>query len=111
MLNNSSVVAVVATSRPDSAKRFYEQMLGLRLVLDDAFAIVFDANGVMLRVQKVQDHTPPPYTVLGWDVADIPASVKELAGKGVSCEGYAWLGQDESGVWSAPSGEEIDCFK
>ena len=111
MLNNSNVVAFVATSKPESAKSFYEQTLGLRLILDDAFAIVFDANGVMLRVQKVQEHIPPPYTVLGWDVADIDASVKELSAKGVRCEWYEWLEQDESGVWTAPSGAKIAWFK
>jgi catechol 2,3-dioxygenase-like lactoylglutathione lyase family enzyme len=111
MLNKSNVVAFAATSRPDSAKSFYQQTLGLRLIMDDAFALVFDANGVMLRVQKVQGHTPPPYTVLGWDVADIDASVKELSGRGVSCERYEWLEQDESGIWSAPSGAKIAWFK
>ena len=111
MLNKSNVVTFVATSRPDSAKSFYEQTLGLRLVTDDAFAIVFDANGIMLRVQKVQEHTPPNYTVLGWDVADIQASVNELLSKGVTCERYQWLEQDESGVWTSPSGGKIAWFK
>lgn len=111
MLNNSNVVAFVATSKPESAKSFYEQTLGLRLVSDDAFAIVFDANGVMLRIQKVQEHTPPPYTVLGWDVADIHESVNELSGRGIRCERYEWLEQDESGVWLAPSGAKIAWFK
>jgi catechol 2,3-dioxygenase-like lactoylglutathione lyase family enzyme len=111
MLNKSNVVAFVATSRPESARSFYEQTLGLRLVVDDAFAIVFDANGVMLRVQKVREHTPPSYTVLGWDVTDIQASVKELLGRDVRCERYEWLEQDESGVWTAPSGAKIAWFK
>src|ERR1043165_9700152 len=111
MLNNSNVVAFVATSRPAEAKSFYEETLGLRLLTDDAFAIAFDAHGVMLRVQKVQGHTPPPYTVLGWEVADIHASVEELSNRGVSCERYEWLGQDESGVWSSPSGARIAWFK
>lgn len=111
MLDQSSVVAFVATSKPESAKSFYEQVLGLRLVTDDAFAIVFDANGVMLRVQKVQEHTPPPYTVLGWDVSDINASVAELSSRGVTCERYEWLGQDESGVWAAPGGAKVAWFK
>lgn len=111
MLNKSTVVAFVATSRPDSAKSFYEQTLGLRLINDDAFAIVFDANGTMLRVQKVQNHTPPNHTVLGWDVADIYATVKELLSRGVSCEQYEWLEQDEWGVWTSPSGAKIAWFK
>jgi predicted enzyme related to lactoylglutathione lyase len=111
MLEQSNVVAFVATSKPESAKSFYAQTLGLRLMTEDAFAIVFDAHGVMLRVQKVQEHTPPPYTVLGWDVADIYASVTELSGKGVTCERYEWLGQDESGIWAAPSGAKVAWFK
>jgi predicted enzyme related to lactoylglutathione lyase len=111
MLNKSKVVAFVATSRPDSAKRFYEQTLGLRLISDDAFAIVFDANGVMLRVQKVKEHTAPNYTALGWDVADIDASLKELLSRGVRCERYEWLKQDELGIWISPSGGKIAWFK
>jgi predicted enzyme related to lactoylglutathione lyase len=111
MLNESNVVTFVATGKPDSAKSFYEQTLGLRLVADDAFAIVFDANGIMLRVQKVEKHTAPNYTVLGWDVADIHASVKELLSKGVTCERYQWLEQDDSGVWTSPSGGKIVWFK
>jgi predicted enzyme related to lactoylglutathione lyase len=111
MLGKSKVVAFVATSKPDDAKRFYEQTLGLRLLTDDAFAIVFDANGVMLRVQKVKEHIPPNYTSLGWDVADIDASVKEILSKGVRCERYEWLKQDESGVWTSPSGGKIAWFK
>ena len=111
MLNNSKVVAFLATSKPDEAMRFYRDTLGLQLSTDDAFACVFDAQGVMLRVQKLQAHTPPPYTVLGWDVVDIHASIRELAGKGVQCERFGGLPHDESGVWTSPSGAQIAWFK
>jgi len=111
MLNKSKIVAFIATKQPDRAKDFYEKTLGLRLVYDDAFAIVFDANGIMLRVQKVQELTPPNHTVLGWDVGDIHTEIKELMGQGVRCERYEWLEQDESGVWTAPSGAKITWFK
>jgi catechol 2,3-dioxygenase-like lactoylglutathione lyase family enzyme len=111
MLNNSNVVAFVATSRPERAKDFYQRILGLPLISDDALALVFDANGIMLRVQKVQGHTPPPYTVLGWDVGDIQARVKELLERGVRCERYEWLEQDELGVWTTPSAAKVAWFK
>ena len=111
MLNKSKIVTFTASKNPESAKDFYEQTLGLRLVYDDAFAIVFDANGIMLRVQKVQEHTPPNYTVLGWDVGDIHTEIKELMGRGVKCERYEWLEQDELGVWVAPSGAKLAWFK
>ena len=111
MLSRSNIVAFAATSRPESAKGFYEQTLGLRLLADDPFAVVFDANGITLRVQKVQSHTPPNYTVLGWDVADIGAEMKELTERGVKFERYEGLEQDESGVWTSPSGAKIAWFK
>jgi catechol 2,3-dioxygenase-like lactoylglutathione lyase family enzyme len=111
MLNKSKIVTFIATKQPDRAKDFYENTLGLRLVYDDAFAIVFDANGIMLRVQKVQELTPPNYTVLGWDAGDIHTEIKELLGRGVRCELYEWLEQDELGVWTAPSGAKIAWFK
>jgi predicted enzyme related to lactoylglutathione lyase len=111
MLNESKIVAFAATSKPDGAKKFYEQTLGLRLIADDPFAVVFDANGIMLRVQKLQTHTPPNHTMLGWDVADIRAEINELTERGVSFERYEWLEQDESGVWTSPSGAKIAWFK
>ena len=111
MLSQATVVTFVATARPERAKEFYEQTLGLRLVYDDMFAIVFDLNGIMLRVQKVQMHTPPQYTVLGWDVKDIKAEVAELQARGVSCERYAGMEQDEAGIWTAPSGAKLAWFK
>src|SRR5207237_4682710 len=95
VLSQSKIVAFVATSNPDAAKSFYEQTLGLTLMADDPFAIVFDANGTMLRVQKLQTYAPPGHTVLGWDVADIGAEMKGLSERGVRFERYEWLGQDE----------------
>lgn len=111
MLDTSKVVAFIATKNPSAAKVFYEELLGLPLLMDDDFAIVFDANGVVLRVQKVQEHTPPAYTVLGWDVADIQVSVAQLLAKGVECERYEGLDQCKIGIWSAPGGAQIAWLK
>jgi hypothetical protein len=36
--------------------------LGLKLVSEDPFALVFDAGHDVLRVQKVQSFTPHPFT-------------------------------------------------
>jgi catechol 2,3-dioxygenase-like lactoylglutathione lyase family enzyme len=111
MLGQADVIAFVATSNPERARAFYEGTLGLRLVSEDAFAIVFDTNGVMLRVQKVESHTPQPYTVLGWAVSDVHAEVEELSRRGVVFERFEGMGQDESGVWTSPAGGQIAWFK
>lgn len=111
MLSNSKIVAFIATSRPVESKKFYEESLGLALVSDDDYAMVFNVSDVALRVQKVTVHTPQPYTVLGWNVANIQSSVSTLSGKGIKCERYDKLDQDELGIWHAPGGAMVAWIK
>lgn len=111
MLSTSHLVAFVSTAQPDRARAFYQGVLGLTLVSDDPFALVFDANGVTLRVSKTQSLTPAPHTVLGWRVADVRAVVSALGGKGVATERFPGLAQDELGIWTAPGGARVAWFK
>lgn len=85
--------------------------MGLRFVKDDGFALVLDANGIKVRVAKVQQFTPAPYTVLGWHVRDIEEIVKQLVAKGVHFERYGFLQQNDLGIWAAPSGDKVAWFK
>ena len=101
----------MATTNPESARKFYEQTLGLSFVSDDPFAIVFNVNGSMLRVAKVPQHRPAGYAVLGWDVPDIQAEVGELTKRGVRFERYEGLSQDGQGIWLSPSGARVAWFK
>ncbi|HSR07507.1 MAG TPA: VOC family protein [Bryobacteraceae bacterium] len=111
MLASAKVVAFLATGDAARAKAFYGEVLGLRLLSEDAFAVVFDANGTTLRVAIVQDVVPAPYTVLGWDVEDIADTARRLTAAGVDFERYAWLQQDDLGIWSAPGGSKVAWFK
>ena len=52
-----------------------------------------------------------PFTVLGWEVADIAAAVGRLINAGVVFERYPWMPRDELGVWSAPSGARVAWLK
>lgn len=111
MLNDARVIAFVSTARADAALGFYRDGLGLALVADEPFALVFDANAVMLRVTKVAAVHPAPYTVLGWSVPDIHATVTDLAARGVVFETYPGMTQDELGVWTSPGGAMIAWFR
>jgi catechol 2,3-dioxygenase-like lactoylglutathione lyase family enzyme len=111
MLANSPIVAFVATTDPSRAKAFYRDVLGLLLISEDDYALVFDAHGTMLRVAIVSEIVLAPYTVLGWQVDDIDAAARGLAAKGVKFKRYAWMEQDDLGVWSAPSGAKVAWFK
>jgi len=111
MLNSSRIISFVATQNAARARKFYEETLGLKLASDDPFALVFDANGTMLRVSKVQELSPAKHTVLGWQVANIRAEMEELMKRAVRFERFERLLQDELGVWQAPSGAQVAWFK
>lgn len=108
---NSKLIGFVATQIPARAREFYAETLGLRLVSDDPFALLFESNGTMLRVQKVQEVVPAKYTVLGWGVPDIVAKVHELTKRGVRFERYEGLSQDDLSIWTSPSGAKVAWFK
>jgi len=107
MLDSAFVIAFSVTRDPAKALQFYRDVLGLTLVEDSPYALVFDANGTMLRVQKVADYTPQPFTHVGWKVADIRKVAAELAGLGVEMERYPFLQQDGLGTWSSPDGSAV----
>lgn len=110
-LGDQKVIAFAATTDPQQSKQFYQAVLGLRHIADEEFAIVFDAGGTMLRIQKTQAHTPPPFTVLGWRVDDIHTVIDRLAAVGVEMTRYPGFGQDDAGVWTAPGGAQIAWFR
>lgn len=104
-------MAFVATAKADAARQFYGSVLGLALIEDTAFALVFNSNGTALRIQKVQQLLPAPYTALGWAVHDIRSTVRALATKGVVFQRYDGLPQDALGIWQSPSGALVAWFR
>ncbi len=111
MLRDYNLIAFVATLDASRARHFYEDVLGLFLVEDTPFALVFDAKGTPLRIQKVAEFNPAPHTVLGWRVPDIRTAIETLAARGVKFERYEGMVQDEFGVWTSPSGSQVAWFK
>ena len=111
ILGSQELVAFVATRDPSRAKKFYRDTLGLSLVSEDQFALVFDATGTMLRVTPVQELAAAKYTVLGWRVRDIVQTAKDLQKVHVTLQRYPGMQQDELGIWNSPSGARIAWFK
>lgn len=99
ILGSAKVCAFVATRDRAKAKAFYGGTLGFTLKSEDDYGTVFDLHGASLRITPLPDFTPHQHTALGWNVADVPATVKGLASAGVTFERYGFLEQDEQGIW------------
>ena len=111
-LSSYNIIGFVTIVDVDRAKSFYGDTLGLRLVSEEPpFALVFDANGIMLRLGMGKQLPPASGTVLGWQVPDIESIVHTLEAAGVQFERYGFLEQDDSGIWTSPTNARVAWFK
>lgn len=111
-LGKCDLVAFINIVDIERAKAFYRDTLGLRFVGDEQpYALVFDANGIMLRLAINKQKPTFPGTTLGWRVPDVSEAVQELKKTGVQFEHYGFSTQDEAGVWTTPTGAKVAWFK
>lgn len=103
-LSKAQPVVFLFTRDRARARAFYTEVLGLPHTASDDHAECFDLAGTPLRIVPIADHVASPHTVLGWEVADIDATVAELVARGVTFERYEGFGQDAAGIWSSPDG-------
>lgn len=106
-----ALIAFIATADPARALSFYRDVLLLQFVSDDPFALVFKSGETLLRIQKVSELHPHPFTALGWKVSDIDAALSGLVTRGVTFEQYGYIPQDERGIWITPDGTKVAWFK
>ena len=111
MLASNKIVGFVAAKDYKRARNFYEKIIGMEFVNQDPFALEFRSGGNMIRISKVDDFTPMPFTVLGWQVDNIQNMVQELTKRGVTFERYSFLKQDDLGIWDSPERSRVAWFK
>ena len=111
MPDSTAVMGFIPTRDFQSARAFYVDRLGLQPISQDDFAFEVISNGTHIRITKVGEFTPFPFTLLGWRVQDIVFAVRERAAKGIVFERFPGLSQDKDGIWSAPGGARIAWFR
>jgi len=103
ILGAAKPVAVICTRDRARAAVFYRDTLGLKLKSEDDYAVVFDVDGVDLRVSTVPDFTPHEHTVFGFRVPEVSIIVEALREHGVMFNTYKGFNQDDLGIWSLPN--------
>ena len=110
MLGDRPLMAFIPVSNLSAAQSFYEDVLGLPVKETGPYAVVLDAGGTVLRLAKVDDLQPQPFTIAGWQVPDMGKSIESLRSRGVECIRYEGMDQDERGIWTTPGGDQIAWF-
>jgi len=111
MLKSAKIVAFLQVSDRAKAKEFYVDVVELRFISEDPFALVVESNGTRVRIGEAPDHKPAQGTVLGWEVPDIEEAVADLLPRGIELQHYGFSGQDERGIWTTPNGDKVAWFK
>ena len=106
-LSDSRVDAAAAVSDLQTAKRFYEQQLGLVPGDQDEQGVRYPcAQGTGIFIYLSPGNAgKSPATLAGWSVDDLDQTMEELASRGVAFEQYDQPGleTDERGVFDAGS--------
>jgi catechol 2,3-dioxygenase-like lactoylglutathione lyase family enzyme len=110
VLARAALVAFVPTLDLERSHAFYGGVLGLRRVEASPFANAYHAGGAALRVTRVEQLPPAAHTVLGWDVAELGAVLRDLTARGIAVRRYDGLDQDDAGIWTAPGGTRVAWF-
>jgi catechol 2,3-dioxygenase-like lactoylglutathione lyase family enzyme len=111
MLTSGKLVGFLTTTDYDKARAFYVGKLGFEFVSLDGFALAVRAGENMIRITKTESFQPAQGTVLGWEVDDVKAAVRWLRDREVVTEKYAFVADQDLGVWTTPSGDTVAWFK
>jgi catechol 2,3-dioxygenase-like lactoylglutathione lyase family enzyme len=111
VLTDSPAFSGFSVNDLETARRFYEETLGLRTSdagMDGLMQLHLGGDTTVLVYAKA-DHTPATYTVLNFPVPDVEKAVDDLTARGVRFEHYADLGTDEKGI-ARDGGPQIAWF-
>jgi catechol 2,3-dioxygenase-like lactoylglutathione lyase family enzyme len=88
MLSDKDAVATVAVKGLDSARKFYEQTLGLTKIMENEEVLAFKTGQSTLFVYRSQYAGTNKATAVTWVADEVEDIVKTLKGRGVNFEHY-----------------------
>ncbi|TDD82458.1 VOC family protein [Actinomadura rubrisoli] len=97
MFENTKAFSGFSVDDIPAAKRFYGDVLGLKMTEENGLLTLHIAGDRPTLVYPKPNHEAATFTILNFPVDDIEAAVDELASKGVTFEKYE--GVDEKGVF------------
>jgi catechol 2,3-dioxygenase-like lactoylglutathione lyase family enzyme len=88
MLSDKDAVATVAVKNLETARKFYEQTLGLTKIMENEEVLAFKSGTSTLFVYRSQYAGTNKATAVTWVTDEVEDIVKTLKGRGVNFEHY-----------------------
>jgi catechol 2,3-dioxygenase-like lactoylglutathione lyase family enzyme len=89
MLGRTDAVANVAVKSLGTARKFYEDTLGLKPVHEEGGElVVYESGTSRINVYRSEYAGTNKATAVTWEVGDVDAEVRDLKAKGVTFEHY-----------------------
>ena len=113
MLGDSNVMTNIAVKDLDESKKFYGETLGLKMVADTGFGILYSSGerGGRLFVYNAPTAGTGEATIASWEVKDIKDTVAKLEKEGLKFEHYDFPGATHEGAVHIMGGNKGAWFR
>lgn len=110
---DSESFSTFSTSDLDEAKKFYGDVLGLKISENKMGLLELHLKNNSVLIYPKPDHEPAAFTVLNFKVREIEKQVDELNKKGIQFEKYdnGHIKTNSKGIHTSKSGPSVAWFK
>jgi catechol 2,3-dioxygenase-like lactoylglutathione lyase family enzyme len=111
LLSDKDAVATVAVKNLESARKFYEQTLGLAKTMENEEVLAFKSGSSTLFVYRSQYAGTNKATAVTWVTAEVEQIVNTLKSRGVSFEHYDLPNMNRQGDLHVSGSMKVAWFK
>ena len=96
MIANAKISPTLPVVDLNRAKKFYRDTLGLKIVMEDPYGVLFESSGCNLYIYK-REQTKADHTVVSFWVDDIESEVQSLRKNGIVVEDPRFFSPNKTG--------------
>jgi predicted enzyme related to lactoylglutathione lyase len=111
MLSTAPIRAYIPVSDVSRARKFYEQIIGLRPKLEYAGGVVYECGGSEAFMYPTSNAGTSQASQAFWQVDDVEAEVADLKARGVKFEEYSLPGITMKNSIATGGGAKTAWFK
>jgi predicted enzyme related to lactoylglutathione lyase len=111
MLSNAPIRAYIPASDVARARKFYEQLIGLKPKQEYAGGVIYECGGAEVFLYPTPNAGTSKASQAYWSVTDVEAEVAELKSRGVKFEEYNMPGMKMANSIATAGGAKTAWFK